>query len=178
MNTLDSIKFKGIHLSVEARIVLFWIFISWVSLLLKWVDSTEWVISGGAFSALSWSCWYILTILMIISSIIILSYSKKEKFKMSIDFHFQDHNIILTSWIIIILFSITTLRYINGLQSLSSGIIYWKWPIIAIIWGILIFTWGILMKKRKMEKSWGIYISEISDSDEEITGENNMKLPF
>ncbi len=177
-NTIEGFKFKWLHLRAEAKVTLFWVCITIISLFLKWVDSSEGTVTWSAFSSLAGSCWYILLLLVIITSIVTLSYSKKEKIKMSMDLHFQDYNIILTSWLFIIIFSVSSLRFIDGLQTLSSGVIYGKWPIIWITWGVLIFIWGVLLRRNKIAKSGWIYMSEITEEDEEKSKENNMKLPF
>lgn len=177
-NIYDGFKFKGVSLPVESKLTIFWAIISGISLLFSWIESSDGSIYEGAFSSMAGISGYVIALLVIISLFTLLSYGKKEKLKMSTDLHFQDHNIILTSGTLVVLFSISALRYIWWLQILSSSIIYGKWPIVSIVWGIIIFIWGILMRKKKLEKIHSVYINEISDSDEQIDGENNMKLPF
>ena len=178
LNTIESFKFKWINLSLEWKIVSFWIIIVLSSLFMNWIETVSGNIYGNSFSEMVWSVWYILLFFIGISFFSVFSYSKKEKIKLSIDLHVKDYNIIMNSGFSIILFSITSLRYIEWLQKIGSDFIYGKWPIIGLIWGIIILIGWYIIKRKASKHHDMMYVNEIRQLEDENSGDTNMKLPF
>lgn len=181
LQTIDLVKLKGLNLSTSKKIVLAWIIVWFISLFLKWVDSTSsasphiW----NSFSDLAWRTWITLLILQIFITFLIFSKKNKEKLKLSIDSHIKDFSLIIISWIFTIVVSINALNFISWLQTFSYDIIYWAWIISEISAWIMITAWWILLRREFYKNLNKVYINESEDDQvEKIDEDTNMSLPF
>jgi hypothetical protein len=175
---LSNIKFKSLNLTLSKKIIIISIFIWFISLFLPWINDLEKGISWNSFYSLTWNIWFLLIFILLLPIFIIFSTNYKEKIKLYSDLSVKNHFLIITSWFIIISFSIISLSFINWLHTFFENIFYWKWVILCMTaWFIMLFWW-ILLRKEYYQDSSEIILNKLNQNREKLKEDDNMKLPF
>ena len=120
---LKNVKFKSINLTFSKKLIFLWIFIWFISLFLPWIIDTEKMITWNSFYSLTWNIWFLLIIILLLPIFIIFSTNYKDKIKLYSDLSVKNHFIVITSWFIVISFSIISLSFINWLHTFFENIL-------------------------------------------------------
>jgi len=175
---IKNIKFKSINLTFSKKIIFLWIFIWFISLFLPWIIDTEKMITWNSFYSLTWNIWFLLIIILLLPIFIIFSTNYKDKIKLYSDLSVKNHFIVITSWFIVISFSIISLSFINWLHTFFENIFYGKWVILSMTSWFIILFWWILLRKEYYSDSSEIILNKMNQNREKLKKEDNMKLPF
>jgi len=175
---LSNIKFKSLNLTLSKKLIIISIIIWFISLFLPWINDLEKDNSWNSFYSLTWNIWFLLIFILSLPIFIIFSTNYKEKIKLYSDLSVKNHFLIITSWFIIISFSIISLSFINWLHTFFENIFYWKWVILCMTsWFIMLFWW-ILLRKEYYQDSSEIILNKLNQNREKFKEDDNMKLPF
>ena len=175
---LKNIKFKSTNLTFSKKLIFLWIFIWFISLFLPWIVDTEKMITWNSFYSLTWNIWFLLIIILLLPIFIIFSTNYKDKIKLYSDLSVKNHFIVITSWFIVISFSIISLSFINWLHTFFENIFYGKWVILCMTSWFIILFWWILLRKEYYSDSSEIILNKMNQNREKFKKEDNMKLPF
>ncbi len=175
---LNLFKFKSKNLDFFSKILFIWVILSIISLFLPWmIDSEK---NYNSFNLIIWLKGYFIFLLDLFILFITISNKRKENFKLNTRFFFKDHYVIIFSWILLFIFSLTSYFTISWLQTNNSlSYIYWKWLIMSFVSSIIIiFSWIWLAKLNKKNN-----ISLVTNESKENLWKDeynskNMKLPF
>lgn len=177
-NLINNIKFKSTNLTISKKIILLWVIISFISLFLPWVKDVEKLISWNSFYSLSWNIGYLLILILIMPIFIIFSTNYKEKIKLYSDLSVKNHFIVITTWFIVVSFSIISLSFINWLHTFFENIFYWNWVILCMTWWFILLFWWFILRKEYYSDSSEIILNKLTQNREKLKEEDNMKLPF
>ncbi len=178
INMIKNFKYKVTNLSFSKQITILWIIIWFVSLYFPWIIDTQQWITWNSFYSLTWNIWYLIIFILFLPLFVIFSTNYKEKIKLYSDISIKNHFIVITSWFIIISFSVMSLSFINWLHTFFENIYYWKWVILSMTWWIIILIWWLMLRKEYYSDNSEIILNKLNENREKNKKEDNMKLPF
>lgn len=182
LNIISVLKFESLNIEIPKKIVLFWVFISIISLFLNWTDSVDQKHIWNSLKSILWITWYLLIIINIKIIFLILNQKMKELIKFFFNFNAKDGVMIVFLWIFWLFISINSIFIIENFSYFTTGIFIGKWVILSIVWYIFITIWWALMLKTRTKTS--VYVDAdsvnnwIENKDINEIDKNNMKLPF
>lgn len=185
----EQIVFKTSHISFGWKVILFWVWICFLSLLFPWITIDEDVISCGlttlpsnsSFSAILWHVWALIWFVLAFITFCIFSIQRKEKFHFFSTLQLSDQYSSLYGSLFIFFISLHSFFVVKGLKLFSVHIHHGQGIILCITWAIVIFAWSILLRKEYRKNIKWSYFSEIHGEEKREQSDevkNNMKLPF
>ncbi len=176
-NTINSIRFRIESFSFPKILILSWVILGFFSLFMKWINSSDPLISSNSINNVTSFTAYMTMILLFIILFLIFSFNKKEKMKKWSNIIFRDYIIIIFISLILFILSINSIWVITWLNMFSSDISYWWWIIMLLVSSIFLFVWGFLLKNDNSSKN-SIYLNDSPDKKPHLWEEKNTKLPF
>ncbi len=175
-------RIRSLNLMMSWKIILFWVFITFVSLFLTWVQSSADGIYKNSFYDTSWNVGFIILFLLIFIIFNLFSINNKEKLKLHIWIHFKDYPVSIVLGAFIMILWIVCLNFVEALSVYSNSVIYGNGIISAITWWVIIFVWWIYQRvefnKFSENDDYFDSYSHNEDESENDNEKNNMKLPF
>lgn len=180
LKLLKDIKFNILNLNTSRWLTIIWSFVWIISLFMNWIIIQDnWIIKNySSFNSISWNTWYIIILLLL--TIIFLTFwgNYKEKMKLYSNIDLKNYVIILFSWIFMVLTWIICVSFSVWLETFSKDIKYWNWVILSIVSAILIIAWGYLTRKEFYKNSSEIILEKLEQNRRKEREKNNMSLPF
>ncbi len=170
-------RFKIESFSFSKIIILMWVLISYFSMFMGWIESTDKSLSSNAFNNITIFSASIITILLFLILFLLFSLNKKEKIKKTTNIIFRDYLIIIFIALVIFILWISNLWVLMWLKMFSSQINHWAWILVLIISSIIIFIWWILLKNENSSTN-SIYLNDSKDNSSFESTKSNTKLPF
>jgi len=185
----EKIIFKTSHISVWGKITLFWCLICFISLFVPWWW-TFWNImesvnitnnSFNSFHIIMGYVWYFILWILIMTSFVVASIKKKQKFKYFSLIEIREYSFCIISSIIIFLTALHIFFITVWLKTFSSNITHSHGIILCMTGAVIIFFWGIVIRwEYRINIKWS-YINDSNKSprnSEFKEQKDNMKLPF
>ena len=175
-----NLKFKSLNLNFSKQLVLLWSILWIISLFMSWVINNDKWHSWNSFNSISWNIWYILIIIILIVVFTILSINYKEKIELYSNISIKNYTIVIFSWILIIIFGIISLSFINWFDIFFKNITYWNWVILSMTAWIIILIWWFIIRKEYKSNNVAVILDEMSKvrNEKKQAEKDNMKLPF
>lgn len=170
-------KLRTINFNSSKKVALIWTITVFISLFLKWTNSSDSNLIFNWLSGINIWTWTIIILLSIFLIFLLFSNNKKEKIKQTSNLMIKDYKIINIIWIILLILSINSIYIIKSLYIFSNDIDYWNWIIFTIIWSLFIIYSSFMLKKENKKEN-NLYLNDSEEDIEKVNKKNNMKLPF
>ncbi|MDA9129099.1 hypothetical protein N9J72_01315 [Candidatus Gracilibacteria bacterium] len=185
----EQISFRGSHMTFGAKITLFGIILSGVSLFFSWVHSFDGIIGLGgsepesfsSFSSYTGNTGFFILSIILLCAFSILSTKRKEKIRFFTLIQISDIICCVFGSIMILILSLQSYFFIQGLQAFSSQILYGKGIIFCITSAIIMLIGALIMRQEYRKNIKGSYIrngEENLENQDTSSKKDNMILPF
>lgn len=181
------------NLNISSKIVFLWVLISLLSTFLPWFSLTSWQEKKYySFSNYTAFAWVIIIIFSVVILFFLISKRNKEKMRYNLSLSLHDHAIIMFSWILLFVLTLSVFFMIKWFSEFSYDVTVFSWITFSFIWAILIIFWGFLLyrthkaailnqiyieNRQQMAK---LELEEYSEIlwKENFKNDNNMTLPI